>query len=117
MKRIVTFSTKERRKRRVAAKLAGSNLPQLMVFRSNKRIYAQVIDRKQNKVLAWENDLKLKSEKKMTKTERAKEVGLRLAKKLLKLGITQLVFNRSYYHYGGRVKALVEEVRKGGIKI
>jgi len=88
----------------------------LKVFRSNKRIYAQVIDEK-GRVMAAESDLKLIDSPKKTKRERARMVGKKLAEKLLKLKINRLVFERGRYRYLGRVKALVEGVREGGIKI
>jgi large subunit ribosomal protein L18 len=109
---------KLKRKKRTASKFIGKiDVPQLKVFRSNKSIYAQVIDTKKNVTIAWENNLKLNDKEKKTKTQKAKEVGLRLAKKLLKLKINRLIFNRGSYQYTGRVKALVEGVREGGIKV
>lgn len=106
-----------RRKKRTASKFIGkAKFPCLKVFRSNKAIYGQVFDAK-NEVLAAENSLRLNEKVKQTKTQQAREVGLRLAKKLLKLKIKQVVFNRGSYQYAGRVKALVEGVREGGVKI
>lgn len=94
-----------------------TNRLRLKAFRSNKWIYAQVIDDKKRIIVVSENDFRLNIGQKMTKRQRAKEVGLKLAEKLLKLKITRLIFDRGYYRYAGRVKALIEGVREGGIKI
>lgn len=99
-------------------KISSEKSPLLLkIFRSNKRIYAQVIDDKKRITVASENDLELNSGQKMTKRQRAKETGLKLAVKLLKLKIIRLNFDRGYYRYAGRVKALIEGVREGGVKI
>lgn len=92
-------------------------MKKIIVFRSNKKIYAQVIDDKKRNTIVSENDFKLNSSEKMTKTQRAKKVGLKLAEKLLKLNIDRLVFDRRHYQYAGRVKALIEGVKEGGVRI
>lgn len=117
MGKIVTKDPRERRKRRVFFKIGKTKIPQLKVFRSNKHIYAQVIDYLKNVTLASFSDLKLETSKKLTKKEKAYQVGLKLAEELKKLSINKIVFNRGYYRYLGRVKALVEGVRAGGIKV
>ncbi len=89
----------------------------LKVFRSNKRIYAQVIDEEKKNTVASEHDLKYKTGQKITKTQRAKETGLKLAEKLLKLKIARLIFDRGHYRYKGRIKTLIEGVREGGVTI
>lgn len=95
--------------------------PRLSVFRSNKAIYAQIIDDEKGKTLvaASERDLNKKTKKpknKKTKMEKAEMVGEVLAKKALKKKIKTIVFDRGKYPYHGRVKALAEGARKGGLK-
>lgn len=107
-----------RRKRRVSSKINGiKERPRISVFRSNKYIYVQVIDDESSKTLASVSSLKLKSTKKITKTEAAKEIGKILAQALNKIKITQAVFDRNRFLYCGRVKAIAEGLREGGIKI
>lgn len=90
----------------------------LAVFRSNKAIYAQVIDDKLGKTLVAANEKDLgKAAKKITKTEKARLVGEILAEKALKQKIKQVRFDRRRYKYHGRVKALAEGARKGGLQI
>jgi large subunit ribosomal protein L18 len=113
-------SSKEKRKTRVRAKIRGTaKRPRLSVFRSNKAIYVQLIDDEQRKTLvaASEKELAKKTEKKITKTEKAKLIGELIAKKALKKKIKAVVFDRGSYRYHGRVKALAEGARKGGLKI
>ncbi len=108
---------KYRRVRRIRGKIKGtSNRSRLSVFRSNKHISAQIIDDNQGKTLISFNDSGLKIKKKMTKTEIAREVGQEIAKQALKKEIKQVVFDRGKYRYHGRVKALAEGARKGGLK-
>lgn len=90
----------------------------LAVFRSNKHIYAQIIDDEKGHTLvaANEKDLKLKKEEKLTKTQKAKMVGKILAEKAKRKKITNVWFDRRAYKYHGRVKALAEGAREGGLK-
>lgn len=110
-----------KKKRKIRAKVKGTKArPRLSVFRSNKAIYAQVIDDMAGKTLvaASEKDLakKLKRQKaEKPKTERAELVGRLLAKKALGKGIKTVVFDRRGYKYHGRVKALANRARKGGL--
>lgn len=87
--------------------------PRLSVFRSGKHIRAQLIDDEKAETLASASDLALKEG---TKTEKALVVGEELAKKALKLKIKKVVFDRGGYKYHGRVKAVAEGARKGGLK-
>lgn len=104
----------ERRKRRIRAKISGtSQCPRLSVFRSLTHIYAQVIDDENSKTLVSVSDVKMK---KGTKTEAAKEVGLEIAKKAKEMKIEKIVFDRSGYQYHGRVKAVAEGAREGGLQ-
>jgi large subunit ribosomal protein L18 len=109
---------KIRRRIRVRRKLIDtSNKPRLSVFRSNVHIYAQLIDDSQSKTLLSASSLELKNKKKMTKSDIAKAVGKSLAEKAIKAGIKEAAFDRGSYRYHGRVKALAEAVREGGLKI
>jgi large subunit ribosomal protein L18 len=112
--------TKERRKRRhkrIRAKIFGiEKRPRLCVFRSTKHIYAQLIDDEKGHTIASANDLELKGIEKMTKIEKAKEVGKLIAKKAKEKNIEKVVFDRGGYKYHGRVKALAEGAREGGLK-
>lgn len=94
----------------------GSTRARLSVFRSNRYIYAQVIDDQKNVTLISESDLKSggKAEKAANK-DSAYLVGENLAKKAVKKGIKKVVFDRSGYKYHGRIKALADGARKGGL--
>lgn len=87
--------------------------PRLVVFRSNKYIYGQIIDDASSKTLIAASDNKNKKSK--NKIESAKEVGINLAKESLKKNIKNIVFDRAGYKYHGRVKALAEGAREGGL--
>jgi large subunit ribosomal protein L18 len=113
----ITRDRKLRRKRRVSSNIKGTNLkPRISIFRSNKYIYAQAIDDEKRITLANASSLALK-DKKMKKTEKAKEVGKKLGKILLSKKINQAVFDRGWYSYLGKVKAVAEGLREAGIKI
>jgi large subunit ribosomal protein L18 len=86
------------------------------VFRSNKHIYAQVIDDTKGHTLAAASDGEV-SVAKATKTKIALAVGELLAQKVQKAGIKKVVFDRGPYKYHGRVKALAEGLRKGGLEL
>lgn len=111
-----------REHRRARGVRGGSkDRPRLSVFRSNKHIYAQLIDDKTGKTLAAASNLKdaksvSQRQKPERKTEAALEIGRRLAKKAQKLGIKKVVFDRRGYRYHGRVKALAEGARDGGLE-
>lgn len=103
------------RKKRVRAKIAGTkDIPRLSVFRSNKYIYAQLIDDESQKTLVSASSPEVKEKK--VKMEVAEIVGETLAKKALKKKIKKVVFDRSGYKYHGRVAALAEGARKGGLE-
>lgn len=111
---------KQRRKRRISSNIFGTaDKPRISVFRSNKYIYAQAIDDEKRVTLASASSLSLKNKKeaKKNKTEEAKWVGITLAKILIAKNIKKGVFDRSCYAYNGRVKALAEGLREGGLKI
>lgn len=104
---------RERRHTRIRSHLSGTaERPRLVVFRSLKKNYAQLIDDVSHKVIASASDAK----KKGTKSERAKQVGLVIAKKAAEKGVSSCVFDRNGYKYHGRVKALADGAREGGLK-
>ncbi|HUS52195.1 MAG TPA: 50S ribosomal protein L18 [Candidatus Bathyarchaeia archaeon] len=112
-------SARMKRKVRVRSKVKGTaDRPRLSVFRSNRAIYAQLIDDQQGQTLiaANEKELEQKSSKSQAKTERAKMVGNLLAKRAIKKRIKKAVFDRGSYLYHGRVKALAEAARKAGLE-
>jgi large subunit ribosomal protein L18 len=105
-----------RRHRRVRGKVAGTaERPRLVVFRSNKGIWAQLVDDEAGRTLASASWLGQRSAK-GTKTEQAAAVGKALAQAATNAGIRACVFDRAGYLYHGRVKALAEGAREGGLK-
>jgi large subunit ribosomal protein L18 len=107
-----------RRHKRVRRKIAGTpERPRLVVFRSSKGIEAQLVDDLEARTLASANHLGLKKGFKGTKTEQAAEVGRLLAANAKKAGLETVVFDRGGYLYHGRVKALADGAREGGLKI
>lgn len=111
--------TKEARrlriKRSIRNKISGtSECPRLTVFRSNKQIYAQVIDDTTGKTLAAASSLKLADG--APKKEIAAKVGEVIAKNAQEAGVQTVVFDRNGYLYHGRVKELADAARKGGLK-
>jgi len=133
---------RKRRHLRVRAKIRGTKeCPRLSVFRSLRHIYAQIIDDDQGKVLVSADDREIKTKKqrnKKTKKQKNKEieeqenketerillgrvslayqVGKLIAEKALKKKINKIIFDRGGYKYHGRVKALSEGAREGGLK-
>lgn len=110
----------ERRRKRVRSKIKSLGRGRkLSVFRSNRYIFAQIIDLSLGKTLVGLSDRDLLSKNKklagIGKSKRAFEVGVELAKLAKKLGIKKVVFDRGPYHYHGRVKALAEGARQGGL--
>lgn len=105
---------KNRRAIRVRAKIAQTaQRLRLSVFRSNKHMYAQIIDDAKGITVASVSSQKSKNTKKV---ELSKELGKLLAEKALKKNIKTIVFDRGSYKYHGRVKALAEGAREGGLK-
>ena len=111
-----------RLKRKIRAKIKGTaERPRLTVFRSNKFIYAQVIDDMTGKTLAQASDLprQVKAGVKITKgkkTERAKEVGKMIGEACEKAKISKVVFDRNGFKYTGRIKLVADEARTAGLK-
>ncbi len=106
---------RERRAKRARAKIGKGTKerPRLSVFRSNKRIYAQIIDDSEGKTVVSASSHKVKAKK---KAEAAEKVGELIAKEAKKAGIEKVIFDKGPYNYHGRVKALAEAARKGGLK-
>lgn len=106
-----------RRKRiqmRIRKKISGTaDRPRISVFRSNTQIYAQIIDDAAGKTLASASSVELKA--KGNKTEVAAHVGKALAAKAKEAGLTNVVFDRGGYLFHGRVKALADGAREGGL--
>jgi len=100
---------------RVRKKITGTEkVPRLVVFRSNKHIYAQVINDANGETIVAASDQKL-TKVKVSKIELAKKVGLNLANLARKKNIKNVVFDRAGYKYHGRVKALADGSREGGL--
>ena len=103
-----------RLKKKIRTKIKGTEArPRLTVFRSNKFIYAQVINDLTGKTLVQASDVKIA---KGTKTERAKEVGHLIGEACLKNKISQVVFDRNGFKYTGRIKTVADEARASGLK-
>ncbi len=107
-----------RRHRKVRAKIQGnSKVPRLCVFKSAKHIYAQLIDDEKGKVIVLARDQELKKLKEREpKVNTAKEVGKLIAEKSKDLKIERVVFDRGGFKYHGRIKAIAEGAREGGLK-
>jgi len=119
------FSKKERRnkrlrrKRRIRKKIFGDALrPRLTVYRSNRHIYAQVVDDVRGETLASASSLEGDNRKdfaEIKKTEQAHAVGKLIAERAKEQGIEQVVFDRNGYIYHGRVAAVADGAREGGL--
>ena len=107
---------RERRHRRVRGKVSGTaDRPRLAVFRSNRGIFAQLTDDDAGRTVAAASWKELPASFKGDKTEQAAEVGKRLAAAAKKAGVENVVFDRGGYLYHGRVKALADSAREGGL--
>ena len=117
MSTLTTRQARERRHRRIRGKVAGTaERPRLAVFRSNKGIFAQLVDDESGKTLAGASWLGLPKSFKGNRIEQATEVGKAVAAAAKKAGIESVVFDRGGYLYHGRVKALADGAREGGLK-
>ena len=119
-KSIMALSKSDRRlriKRRIRKIVTGTaEQPRLAVFRSNKEIYAQIINDATGVTLVAASSKQKDIKAKGTKTEVAAIVGKAIAEKAVKAGIETISFDRGGYLYHGRVKALAEAAREGGLK-
>jgi large subunit ribosomal protein L18 len=115
MTQLTVRKARERRHHRVRGKIFGTaERPRLVVFRSNRGIEAQLVDDLEGKTLAAASWLQLKKFK-GSKTGQAAEVGKLLAENAKKAGVETVVFDRGGYLYHGRVKALADAAREGGL--
>lgn len=107
-----------RRHRKVRKRIQGSSkVPRLCIFKSAKHIYAQLIDDEKGKVIVAAKDQELKKLKEReTKVNTAKEVGKLIAAKSKDLKIEKVVFDRGGFKYHGRIRAIAEGAREGGLK-
>lgn len=103
-------------KKRVRKNIFGTpEMPRLSIFRSNKEIYAQVIDDVNGKTLSAASSMKVKTDG-LNKIEVAKAVGAELAKKAIEANVTSVVFDRNGFLYHGRIQALADGAREAGLK-
>jgi large subunit ribosomal protein L18 len=116
------FDSRNRRHRSIRKRLSGTpERPRLVVYRSARHIYAQIVDDLSKKTLFAASDLIAKKEPsaaaaKGKKRDRAKQVGVLVAKKCLEKGISQVVFDRAGYRYHGRVSSVAAGAREAGLK-
>lgn len=104
------------RQKRVRARVQGTALkPRLSVFRSNRFIYAQVINDELGQTLVAASETELKQQD-ANKTNKATELGKLIAKKTLGKKVSEVIFDRGSYKYHGRVKAVAQGAREGGLK-
>jgi large subunit ribosomal protein L18 len=116
MSTLTKHEARLRRHRRVRGKVAGTgDRPRLAVFRSNRGVFAQLIDDERGVTVASASWLSLRPFT-GSKTEQAQEVGKALAAAAKAAGVTRCVFDRGGYLYHGRVKALAEGAREGGLE-
>lgn len=109
-------SRRERIKRGIRKNMEGTtSCPRLSVFRSNKAIYAQLIDDSKGHTVAAASSADLDKHAKLN-LETSKSVGKKVAEKALASGVKEIVFDRNGYLYHGNVKALAEGAREGGLK-
>jgi large subunit ribosomal protein L18 len=109
----------ERRRARVRKQLKdrSSGRPRLSIFRSDKNIYAQIIDDQKGVTLVAASSIEkeLKSRPKSSKKNTASDVGKLVAERAKKAGVVDVVFDRGGYRYHGRIKALADGAREGGL--
>ncbi|MBW7868132.1 MAG: 50S ribosomal protein L18 [Brumimicrobium sp.] len=104
-------------KKRIRKNISGTEtLPRLTVFRSNKQIYAQIINDVKGETLVSASSQKIKECASVNKVEQAKMIGKLIAEKALSSKIESVQFDRNGYLYHGRVKALAEAAREAGLK-
>ena len=113
--------TKEQRRARIKKRIrkiveGTAERPRLTVYRSNKEIYAQIIDDASGKTVAYVSSLKNEEAHKGSKTDQAATVGRLIGEKAKEAGVENVIFDRSGYLYHGRVKALADAAREAGLK-
>ncbi len=116
----MAFSKEVRRakiKRRIRKNVSGNaDIPRLTVYRSNKQIYAQIIDDVRGVTIVSASSLKNDGAQSITKIDQAKLVGKEVAEKAMAAGLEKVVFDRNGYLYHGRVKSLADAAREVGLK-
>lgn len=117
---MANIKTKEGRRKRIKMgirkKIEGTtNVPRLSVFRSNKGIYAQVIDDSKGHTIASVSSYELDKKSKLNQGT-SKNVGKKIAEKVMASGVSNIVFDRNGYLYHGNIKALAEGAREAGLK-
>ena len=101
-------------KRRIRRRVSGNaEIPRLTVYRSNKQIYAQIVDDLKGITLVSASSQMMKETEKLPKIEQAAAVGKLIAEKAIKAGVEKVVFDRNGYLYHGRVKSLADSAREG----
>ena len=101
------------RHRRIRSRVSGtSDKPRLAVYKSNKYMYAQLIDDEANATIASASSLKMKG----NTIETAKKIGAELAKKALDMKVKKVVFDRGGFNYTGKIKALADAAREAGLE-
>lgn len=112
---------RQKRATRTRAKIFGvAKKPRLSIFRSNKHIYGQLIDDEKNRTLVSVSDLDLKTKDEKSekgKVSSAQAVGKLIAQKAKDLKINEAIFDRGGFKYHGRIKAVAEGAREGGLKV
>jgi large subunit ribosomal protein L18 len=117
MATLTVRQARQRRHKRVRGKVTGTaERPRVVVSRSNKGISAQVVDDTRGRTIASAHWLQVEPLHERNKTEQAAEVGRMLARNARREGVEEVIFDRSGYLYHGRVKALAEALRDGGLK-
>jgi len=107
---------RKKRKMRIRKKINGTpERPRLVVFRSSKHIYAQIIDDLAGATLASASTLSLEGDNIRLTVENAKLVGMKVAEEAIKKSITSVVFDRNGFVYHGRIKAVADGAREGGL--
>lgn len=110
-------NTRAKIKRRIKKKIQGTTeRPRLTLYRSNNEVYAQIVDDIKGVTLCAYSSLHHLKDEKLSGKEQAQAVGKGIAEKAISSGVEKVVFDRSGYLYHGRVKALAEGAREGGLK-
>lgn len=120
MKRVIIKTKSEKRAKlhkKIRAKVSGTSMtPRLAVYKSNRFIYAQIINDDTATALTSASDIKTYLDGKVNKIESAKKVGQAIAENAKKLNIKKVVFDRGGFPYKGRIKSLAEGAREGGLE-
>ncbi len=116
--KISKLQYRARRRKSIRAKIRGTiEIPRVSVFRSNRHMFVQIIDDSTGKtILSNSIEPKMKNKARGAKTETAALIGETIAQKAKEAGISKIVFDRGGFKYHGRVKALADGLRKGGLQ-